>query len=264
MTRVLGIIIAYRHVDVVKKCIQHVVNQDFEDVDWVLWNNGGLHTLGHVSPKITVHTSENILWTPALNRAIEIYLRPEHTHIFYMNHDIYLSSSTIRRLLSELENMPNNAGAIGPVGSALGGLQDYISNTKNYKRQKRIRAAYLMGAIQMMKREVWDVVGPFDESMPLGGDDFDYSIRMKEAGYSLWTTADVYVNHIGHVTGQSREWNDYGGQSWARFNEKYDNYYINEAEAIGSLWDSIYNEQYPIGTGITEEEKIRRGIKNPS
>lgn len=261
MSKVLGIIVAYGHPDVARKCIRHASNQDHRDIDWILWSNGGLAGLGAVPSGIRFHESENILWTPALNRAIEIYLKPEHTHIFYMNHDIYLPTSAVRRLVDYLDSIPG-AGAVGPVGSSLGGLQDYVSNKELYEIQKRHRATYLMGAIQLMKREVWDTVGPFDETMPLGGDDFDYSIRMKEAGYSLWTTSDVYVEHVGHVTGQSPEWHDHGGRSWTRFNEKYDMYYATEAEAIGSLWNSSYNEKYPLGTGISEEEKVRRGIKN--
>jgi GT2 family glycosyltransferase len=125
MSRVLGVIVAYKHRDVLHKCLQHAKNQDYKDIDWVVWNNGDINWLGvKLWHEVEVHNSEaNVLWTPALNAAIETYLKPEHTHIFYMNHDIYLPTSAIRRLVEFLDGNPK-AGAVGPVGSALGGLHD--------------------------------------------------------------------------------------------------------------------------------------------
>lgn len=263
MSRVLGIIVAYQHKDIAQICLDEAVKQNYGEIDWVVWNNGGVRGLTY-NPQLSItvhHSPTNLLWTPALNAAIEMYLKPEHTHILYMNHDIRLGHYTVIEMVTFLEENAD-AGAVGPVGSSMGGLQDFVSNKDNYQGQKAIRSAYLMGAIQMMKREVWDIVGPFDNSMPLGADDFDYSIRMKEAGYSLWVLPGVYVDHVGHVTGKSPEWNEYGGKSWTRFNEKYDMYYATEAEAIGSLWNGTYNEEYPVGTGIAEEEKIKRGIRH--
>ncbi len=264
MSDVLGIVIAYKHFDVVTKCAQHILKQDYK-ADWLIWDNGshlGLQDKIKPWPELSlIESPENILWTPALNAAISYSLKPEHQYILYMNHDVMLPTNAVSKMKRLLESY-SDAGAVAPVGPAMGGLQDRASHLSDYGDKSHIRSSYLMGAVQMMKREVWETVGPFDDLMSLGADDFDYSIRMKEAGYSLWVLPKLVVDHIGHVTGQSPEWNEYGGKSWARFNEKYDGYYKDEAEAIGSLWGSFYNDKYPVGTGISEEEKIRRGIKN--
>lgn len=274
--KVLVVIVSYKHTDVLERCLHYLNNQTYPDIDISVWDNGA-ESLGIEKnyPKVNfTFSKDNILWSPAVNRSIEKHLT-DHSYILVMNHDIMLPSVGIERLVNGFSKVSNNPGVIGPAGSGIGGMQDYASHRtipahKDWETDLQdliancdiARASYLTGAIQMIKREVYDAIGGLDEEMPLGADDFDYSIRVKEAGFSLWAAYNVYVNHIGHVTQDSSNWNEFGEISWKRFNEKYDGYYASEEEAIGSMWGSKYNPQFPIGTGMSLEEKINRGILN--
>lgn len=258
MADTLGIIIAYNHEDALQECLQSAIDSD-HPVDWVVWVNGGISRDFKVPPGVTMHFSdENILWTPALNRAIEKYLGLDHKYIFYCNHDVKFPAHTISQLKATLDQIPD-AGAVAPCGYGIGGTQDWTANQHLYsKTDLPVRTYVLIGSIVMMKAEVLAEIGMFDENMPLGLDDFDYSIRMLEAEYSLWVLSNVVVKHRSHITGSSPNWDKYGPLGAQYFDKKYDGYFKpEEAEAFWNFW---YNEKYPFGTGISHEEKIRRGI----
>lgn len=278
--QVLLIIVSYKHPEILDQCLYYLLNQTYKNIDICVWDNGAhcASLKDKYSDIVNFHFSdENILWTPAINKCIQKNLQNHHKYILIMNHDILLPKVAVERLVNNFQIADNNPGIVAPAGSSIGGLQDFIShktlpNTSDWSTdlQNKIanygleRSAYAMGAIQMIKRELYDTIGGLDNEMPLGADDFDYSIRAKEANFSIWIAYNIYVNHIGHVTGQSSNWNDFGELSWKRFNEKYDGYFSSEEEAIQSLWGAKYNPLFPVGTGISLDEKIKRGIINGS
>lgn len=51
------------------------------------------------------------------------------------------------------------------------------------------------GANCGFRREVWDAVGGFDESLTMGGDDFDFFWRAQLAGYSYMPAPDAVVQY---------------------------------------------------------------------
>lgn len=280
MNDVLVIVVSYKNVSHLHGCLSSLRNQTYKNFDVVVWDNAGAcydNTQKYFPEFLIYKSEENLLWTPAVNKAVENYLNDNHKYLLIMNFDIQLPNVAIERMVETIISLPDNPGIIAPAGSALGGLQDFISHKEipphtfwqtdlqeSLKDMESTRSTYLSGAILFLKREVWETVGKLDDEMPLGADDFDYSIRAKEAGYSLWVMYSLYVNHIGHATGNSENWDKYGGPSWKRFNEKYDGYFASEEEAIKSLWDAKYDPAFPVGTGISNEEKVIRGIINVS
>lgn len=56
---------------------------------------------------------------------------------------------------------------------------------------------YLSGCVLLLKREVIDKIGLFDEGFFLGGDDIDFSLRAKRAGYRCVLDSSAIIWHIG-------------------------------------------------------------------
>jgi GT2 family glycosyltransferase len=78
----------------------------------------------------------------------------------------------------------------------------------------------------IIRREALDDVGPLSEEYGLGyGEDDDYCIRMRQAGWKLGIANDAWVDHDHHATykvtigeeGMERE----GQQGLALLREKY-------------------------------------------
>jgi GT2 family glycosyltransferase len=105
--------------------------------------------------------------------------------------------------------------------------------------------------------------------MPLGADDHDYCLRVKQAGYKIMVAYSAFVSHKSHSSyRRARDtWDEWGGKSWEAFNKKWAGYFFNEEEAKRAHWQSEYTEGWETGTGrLSPEERAevwsRREISN--
>ena len=71
----------------------------------------------------------------------------------------------------------------------------------------------LIGFCVVIRSKVLMDIGGLDETLP-GGDDFDWSIRIRDAGYDLVVDRTCYVHHIGQQTGRRvrRDWDNFHHQ----------------------------------------------------
>lgn len=261
MADTLVIVVGYGNPHLTEVAVDSLCGQT-EDVDVVVWSNPDGQTdlrerLNDLaSDSVTVHHSpENVLWTPAINAGIKEY-STSHLFVGWMNNDIYLPPTAIECMKETLQDPL--VGLTAPYGASLGGPQDFASSEGAWtdlapswaelqealRPRKPARVTYLMGALGLTRKSVWDEVGEFDEDMPLGADDHDYCIRLKRAGYQIWLTRSCHVEHIGHASGASGNWNSWGEKSWAHFNEKWAGYYATEEEALKNHWQGYYTKGY--------------------
>lgn len=235
----------------------------------VVWDNastdGTLERLHReFGSQIDVHAhAENVLWTPACNQGIHRYLGDE-THILVSNNDVLYRPNVVERLRQALQEP--HVGIVAPTGAALGGLQDFEThwrrtgkgNSNNVDHLPTVRSNYVVGAVMMFPRTLWEELGPFDVSMPLGADDHDYCIRAKHAGYQIRVVNSAYVGHRGHASHRHAKaiWDEWGGKSWKAFEEKWAGYFFNELEAVRCHWNPEYVPGWDYGTGwLTEEAR---------
>ena len=226
----------------------------------VVWDNASTDdTVEQLDNAVEVHVSpENVMWTPACNGAVDMFLEDEK-HILFSNNDIVYRPNVVERLEQAISE---GYGIVAPTGARLGGLQDFAKYWGG-RRMGQLdslpteRVAYVVGASMMVSELVWDHIGEFDEDMPLGADDHDYCIRAKDAGHSLAVVNSAYVNHKGHASANLAKevWAEWGGKSWAVFNEKWAGYYYNEEEALKCHWHAKYNYGWDYGTGWISEGK---------
>ncbi len=67
------------------------------------------------------------------------------------------------------------------------------------------------GVCLLTRRDILESVGGLDSDLP-GGDDIDFSIRVRKAGYQIGIRSDVFIYHFGSLTGKSmygKEWNSH-------------------------------------------------------
>lgn len=236
---VLVVVVSYNGLEHTQRIVESLRAQQ-EPVRIVVWDNasedGTPQWLVEAGVEAYLSTT-NQFWTPAINQAIDRFWDGE-PYIAYSNHDMFLWPQAIARLRRTLDEHPR-AGAVGPMGRSLGGQQDWASfygpwyelnpdlddleNTLEGRPPKRVR--FLAGAFVMMRKSVWDEIGPLDDEMYLGADDHDYGIRLRAAGYDLLVCEDVYVVHGGHVSAATAEgaenWNVHGQHSWDAFARKH-------------------------------------------
>jgi len=74
-------------------------------------------------------------------------------------------------------------------------LSTYLGGIASTYRQHNSERFLLSIAFTAYRREVFDAVGGFDESMKPMGEDLEFNLRLKEAGYRLLYTPDTTVYH---------------------------------------------------------------------
>lgn len=259
-------IVSYNNLGLTRRAVDALRRQTL-DTTIAVWDNnskdGTVDWLRQQDDLKCELSDQNVYWTPAVNGAIEKFWDGE-PYIGYMNNDAQPLVSTVERLVDLLQRP--EVGLVAPSMAKIGGPQDIaaceghdiVANggfvDSNLQGLSPKRVNFVMGAFAMLRKEVWDEVGPLDEEMPLGADDHDYSIRLKDRGYQIWVAQNAFCEHAGHASARvspeaDRAWDDVGAKSWDRFNKKWAGYYATEDEAIKAHWGGDFVEGFERGTG---------------
>ena len=263
MSKVMMVVISYNDKIKTLKTIDALKQQSYP-VNIIVWDNnskdGTQDALNEIEGITVINSKDNLMWTPAINEVIKNYYKDEK-FIGFMNNDIFLRSDCIEKLVETASR--DNIGIVAPIGSNLGGCQNYnnhIFGRSNIDPERRV--AYVVGACCLLRKEVWDQVGELDSKMPLGADDHDYCMRLKHEGYQIFVRQDTYAEHVGHASNDTPEgkknWNDWGVASWDIFNNKWAGYYSTEEQAINCHWGSAYVPGFDVGTGWDDKTYISR------
>lgn len=133
--------------------------------------------------------------------------------LLLMNNDVTATYGWLQVLNDALDSDPE-AGIAGPVSNYVSGRQQVevpfadmdefhrIARANNVPDpRRREEAKRLIGFCMLVKREVYDRIGPFDERFSPGHyEDDDYCMRARQAGYRLLICRDALVHHEGSAT----------------------------------------------------------------
>lgn len=272
--KTLAIVVSHNDVNNTERTVASLIPQ----AEVVVWDNAStdrtVEILQRRFTQIKVHAHpDNVLWTPALNQATELYWDGEK-NLLFSNNDIVYEPETVGRLE---DAMQDRVGLAGPSGSGMGSAQDfaiwYGKNAPGWghpmsdplrahiAKLPTVRAPNVVGAAMMVNPALRHEIGELDNEMPLGADDHDYCIRAREAGYSIWVVNSAHVHHKSHASYRRTKqvWKTYGAQSWDVFNKKWAGYFLNKEEAVKVQWGAKYYPGWDVGTGwlpLQEREEI--------
>jgi GT2 family glycosyltransferase/tetratricopeptide (TPR) repeat protein len=135
-------------------------------------------------------------------------------YLVFLNNDTVVTDGWLDGLVAwAIHNWPNT-GLVGPVtnyaappqqiGVTYANLQD-MERLAAHRRQEFARKALvvkrLTGFCLLVRREVLERVGSFDEQFALGFfEDDDLCVRAREAGFGLLVALNVFIHHFGSRT----------------------------------------------------------------
>lgn len=143
--------------------------------------------------------------------------------VVILNNDTLVTPGWLRRMLECLYHDPK-VGAVGPRSNFVSGAQRLAQHYSSMQQldgwawgwSERHRGEYLptarlVGFCLLLRREMLEEVGGFDEQFGLGNfEDDDLCRRAEAAGWKLLVANDSFVHHAGHAT-FTREGIDLGG-----------------------------------------------------
>jgi GT2 family glycosyltransferase len=127
-----------------------------------------------------------------------------------VNNDTIFLPGSLENLSRALASAGPDIAAIGPITNAAGNEQDYfLEGTPeeilaaaalfHQTPLNRLLPVYRLDFFCVaIRRSVWDALGGLDTTYGLGYyEDFDFSVKMRHAGYRLMMCEDAFVYHQG-------------------------------------------------------------------
>ncbi len=213
---------------VLENCLNSIRgSKGISDLEVILVDNASSDgTLEHVCtgfPEICViRNKHNVGFSKATNQAIGM---SSGRYILWLNTDTILLPDTLQSLCGFMERTPR-AGIVGPkvlnpdgtfqpqcrrgMPTPLAILSYYVRLDKVWPQSRRI-GQYLMtflpvgqssqveavsGCCLLARREVWDEIGPLDEDIFGFGEDIDWCVRAKKAGWEVWYCPESTIVHL--------------------------------------------------------------------
>ena len=120
---------------------------------------------------------------------------------------------TIRRLAADALVGGHRAGRLGDWG-------EVVASSREYGRSHPVD--WVEGSTMMIDREVWDLVGTWDESFFLYSEETDYALRVKDAGLQVVFVAEATAVHLrGGSAGSIRLWPLVTLNKWRLFSKRH-------------------------------------------
>ena len=217
------IILTHNQLEYTKQCIESIERYTPpEPYQLILVDNGSTDgTMEYLRSVVSCHSSfdnyklicnqENLGFAKGCNQGIE---EASGGYILLLNNDTIVTEGWLKRMI-ECAESDSRIGIVGPMTNFISGPQrDKKANyssleevhgyaTSFYQKNRGDWFDYprITGFCMLIKREVLEKIGGFDERFGIGCyEDDDYCFRVYRAGYRAVICGDVFVHHFGSKT----------------------------------------------------------------
>lgn len=212
----------YNRVEYTLRCARSVLaNTPASSFEWIFIDNGSsdatarrLADLARKNRRIRIiRNKENLGFACAVNQGLR---KARGQTLLLLNNDTLVPPGWLEGLNSCLEHDPG-LGAVGPCTNEAVDLHQHrnaaygvrhfnaFAVAWSLKHSGRIRPMHrLIGFCLALRRQAYEQVGLLDERFRIGGyEDYDYCLRLRQAGWRLGLAEEVFIHHFGHVSYQN-------------------------------------------------------------
>ena len=160
--------------------------------------------------KITfLNTQKNIGFAAAVNKGITLALKEGADAILLLNNDTKIKKDIVTPLTDALKQ-DKEASIVGPViksrknGEVFydygGYVSQWLGQTRHDEKDHMLRTVpikvpYISGCAMMIRREVFEGIGYFDEQYFMYYEDVDFCLRAAEKGFATFVITDAIIQH---------------------------------------------------------------------
>lgn len=216
--KVSVIIISYNSEGFIGKCISSVMKNLPRDEEIIVLDNCStdqtVKELKRFLPKIKlIKSSVNLGFAKGNNKAAK---DASGEYLFFLNPDTQIEKPIFDELISYYKNT-SDAGIVGPklimpdgkvqpsvkkMPTIWGAVKEYIFGIKNAYSQyvpeddKPIAVEVVYGAAMLIKRDLFEKLGGFDEKFFLYYEDADLCRRVRESGKKIYYYPQISLKHL--------------------------------------------------------------------
>jgi GT2 family glycosyltransferase len=214
------IILCCNQLEYTRQCLESLLRHTRRPYEVILVDNGSTDDTpafleafrqrpGPARVEVLRHET-NLGFPAGCNRAAG---RARGHYVVFLNNDTVLTPGWLEGLVRRaLDDWPE-VGLVGPVTNGapppqgirvpyqeLDGLDVFAAQRRAFAGQT-LSVRRLTGFCLLVRRDVLERIGPFDERFDMGFfEDDDLCVRAREAGFRLVVAQDVYVHHFGSRT----------------------------------------------------------------
>ena len=194
------IIVNWKQYDLTKKCLISVSKVKFENYKIILVDNESNEKnlnliLNDFKNLKVIKNKSNLGFCVANNQAINYALDENYDYVMLLNNDTEVDINFISPLINKIEKN-NSIGGVQPlimnynnrdlIWSAGGYVNKFFGNTTTNKSLvKKLNLDWITGCCMLLKTEVIKKTKLLDENFFAYYEDVDWSIRIKDLGYTL-------------------------------------------------------------------------------
>jgi GT2 family glycosyltransferase/Flp pilus assembly protein TadD len=215
------VILCCNELEFTKLCIESVLKNTRAPIELIIVDNGStdgtpaylneLRSRPGPARVDVVRNEKNVGFPAGCNQALA---RARGRFLVLLNNDTVVTPGWLDTLIAvSLSDWPA-VGLVGPVSNyapdaqgvrpgyaELDGLDDFAERRRREFRGKVLWVNRLTGFCLLIRRDVLDRIGAFDERYGMGFfDDDDLCLRAREAGVKLAVAPEVYIHHFGSRT----------------------------------------------------------------
>ncbi|MBI4375734.1 MAG: glycosyltransferase family 2 protein [Elusimicrobia bacterium] len=207
--------------DYTRQCLESLRRWTQQPYEIIVVDNGSSDATSRLKPRSNprlsvVRNAANLGFARAINQGMRA---ARGRYLVWLNNDAVVTPGWLDRLISAAERAPW-VGAAGPYTNETAGVQwvrpvgyrDFaglplFAEAWALRHRGRARMVHrLTGFCLLVKSEAAAAVGTLDERFGIGCyEDFDYCLRLRQAGYELVLAEEAFVHHHGHKTFGSEE-----------------------------------------------------------
>jgi len=203
--------------DMTAQCLDSIARCTYMPYEIILVDNGStdempehlLHTEQY--PLLILANDENQSYAAACNQGLE---QAQGAYIVFLNNDTVVTDQWLMRMLAVFRRNPD-VGIVGPMSNCAMAAQliedipykeDLIElpafAAQHYAENMSLSAEvpFLVGFCLLVKRNVIDEVGNFDEAFSNAYEEIDFCYRARGAGYKCHIAEDAFIHHWGSAT----------------------------------------------------------------
>jgi GT2 family glycosyltransferase len=210
------IMLTFNQLAMTRQCVESLTAHTDHDYELIVVDNGSadgtkeyLEQLAAERANIKlIFNEKNVGFSKANNQGMRI---AKGDYILLLNNDVILVDGWLDRLLLCLDSDPG-IGMVGPATNNAVARQ-VVEQKVNYDDADIQRFACMqllnnagqwfpvhriIGFCMLVKKEVIEKIGMLDERFGPGGfEDYDFCLRVNQAGYKIMVVSDVFVYHVG-------------------------------------------------------------------
>jgi len=212
------IIINYNQVQLTIDCIESLISSGADLSQIIIIDNASEDKSAEIlntyfGPTITIHElSENKGYPHGLNVGISIAVKKGADWFLLMNNDVIVDEIFLPELQKAINENPS-AKLIGPailyydqpkivwylgykiIPGTLIGVRSFRGRKYNEKIPKYVSIDVMHGCTMLVHKIVFDQIGLFDDSDIIYGDDADFSLRARNAGFLMIGASRAKIWH---------------------------------------------------------------------